>query len=120
MPEQVLDFQGKAPDVLQGAQNPDHSAGIAGVIGTILSVVMTVGVLLLLFYLIMGACNWITSGGNSGKMEEARNQITTALIGMIILASVLALVMFVQYILGIEVLRFTAGPFTTFIPTGVN
>lgn len=126
MPEQVLDFQTKAPDVLQGAQNTNHANGFATLIGTLLSVVMTVGMLLLLFYLIMGAFGWLTSNGDKGKTEEARNKITTAVIGMIILASVLAMVGFVQYVLGIQVLTFgfpnpgpapAPTPYTTYIPT---
>jgi cytochrome bd-type quinol oxidase subunit 2 len=106
MVEQFLDFQNKAPDVLQGAQNTNHATGIASIIGTLLSVTMTVGMLLLLFYLIMGGFAWLTSNGDKGKTEEARNKITTAVIGMLILASVLALVLFIQYILGIQVFTF--------------
>jgi hypothetical protein len=125
MAEQVLDFQTKAPGILQGAQNTNHANGFAGLIGTLLSVVMTVGMLLLLYYLIMGAFAWLTSNGDKGKTEEARNKITTAVIGMIILASVLAMVGFVQYILGIQILTFgipnpgpapAPTPYNTYLP----
>lgn len=101
-----LDFQGKAPTVLPGANPTDHNQGFANLIGTALSVVMVVAMLLLMFYLIMGAIQWITSGGDKGRLEEARGKITTAIIGVVILASVLALVMLVQYILNIDILRF--------------
>lgn len=139
MNEKTLDFQGKAQGTLQGVQGADHARGIANWIGTLLSVVMVAGVLILLYYLIMGAFNWLTSGGDKSKVEEARNKITTAIIGILLLSCVLAIVMFVQYILGIEVLYFGPlnpatnpgptpfpnvptnpgpTPFDTFIPTG--
>jgi hypothetical protein len=39
----------------------------------------------------MGAISWITSGGDKGKIEDARNKITAAVIGILILASAWAL-----------------------------
>lgn len=38
-------------------------------------------------YLMVGAIGWITSGGEKGKLEESRNRIIHALIGIIIVAS---------------------------------
>ena len=58
---------------------------------TIITLVIVVAALLTLFYLIMGAIAWITSGGDKGKVEEARNKITAAVIGLLILAAVWAI-----------------------------
>jgi hypothetical protein len=35
----------------------------------------------------MGGIEWITSGGDKGKTESARNKITAAVIGLVILAA---------------------------------
>jgi quinol-cytochrome oxidoreductase complex cytochrome b subunit len=76
------------------------ASNIGSLINTALNLVMVVALLLVFLYLILGGIQWITSGGDKGKTEEARNKITAAVIGIIILAAAYALVTFVAYILG--------------------
>jgi hypothetical protein len=80
---------------------PGFATDIANVISFALNLVMVVALLLVFLYLILGGIQWITSGGDKGKTEEARNKITSAVIGIIILAASYALVQFVAYILGL-------------------
>lgn len=49
--------------------------------------IITVGGLALLLYLVWGAVEWITAGGDSGKIQKARDKMIQSVIGMIILAS---------------------------------
>jgi len=72
----------------------------------ILSVVMVLGALACLGLIIMGALQWITSGGDKSKAEEARNKITTAIIGLIVLAATIAIFNLVASFLGITVIKF--------------
>ncbi|MBQ6154840.1 hypothetical protein IJJ27_03920 [bacterium] len=60
-------------------------------IKSIVNIVIVVAALLTFFYLVWGAINWITSGGDKGKVEEARNKITAAVIGLLILAATWAI-----------------------------
>jgi hypothetical protein len=39
---------------------------------------------LALFFLIWGGIRWITSGGDKGKVEEARKHIVAAIIGLVV------------------------------------
>ena len=78
---------------------------IGALINSALNLVMIVALLLVFLYLILGGIQWITSGGDKGKTEEARNKITAAVIGIIILAAAYALVQFVSYILGFGTLQ---------------
>ena len=71
---------------------------------SLLNIVLTVGVIAVLLFLIMGGIGWITSGGDKSKTENARNQITSAVIGLVILVSAWAILQFVQTLLDIEVL----------------
>ena len=57
----------------------------------LLSFVMAIGLLLVFMYLIWGGIDWITSGGDKGKTEGARNKITAAVIGLIVLAAAYAI-----------------------------
>lgn len=54
--------------------------------------IITVGGLAVLLYFVWGGIEWITAGGDSGKIEKARNKITQSVIGMIILAGSFAII----------------------------
>jgi len=66
---------------------PGYAANFGNLISFVLRVVLAIGALLVFFYLILGGIEWITSGGDKGKTESARNKITAAVIGLIILAA---------------------------------
>lgn len=55
--------------------------------------------LIALFYLLLGALAWITSGGNKESVDKAREKITAALIGLIVIFVVLAIVAVLEIIL---------------------
>ena len=73
---------------------------LGGVISSILSFVMAIAALLVFMYLIWGGIQWITSGGDKGKTEEARNKITAAVIGLIVLAASYAILLIGLRLLG--------------------
>ncbi len=79
-------------------QPKGYSTDIGVFVGWVLTLVMVIAILLVLLYLVLGGIEWITSGGEKGKTEAARNKITAAVIGIIILASAYALASFVAYI----------------------
>lgn len=88
------------------ATNP--GGGFGAFLGTLLSAVMAIAALMVLLYLMWGAIEWITSGGDKGKLESARNKITQSIIGLIVLAATLAIFMLVQNFLGISVINFSS------------
>ena len=47
--------------------------------------------LLALMFLLLGALSWITSGGNKESVDKARDKITAAILGVIIIVAVLAI-----------------------------
>ncbi|MBQ6449469.1 hypothetical protein IJJ08_01020 [bacterium] len=57
----------------------------------IITLVIVVAALLALYNLIMGAIDYINSGGDKSKTEEARGRIIAAVIGLLVLASVWAI-----------------------------
>ena len=60
---------------------------------------ITIGSLAVIVYFLLGAFTWITSGGDKGKVEEARNKITNAIIGLVLLVSSFVLLSFLSKIL---------------------
>ena len=55
-----------------------------GVISNVLNIAFIIVVLLALGFLIYGGIKWITSGGDKGGVEAARNMIVAALVGLVI------------------------------------
>ena len=80
--------------------SPGYAYDFGKLINNVLSIVMVIALLLVLLYLVLGGIEWITSGGDKGKTESARNKITAAVIGIIILAASYALVSLVALVLG--------------------
>ncbi|KKU83622.1 hypothetical protein A2973_02700 [Candidatus Gottesmanbacteria bacterium RIFCSPLOWO2_01_FULL_49_10] len=76
----------------------DPKAGLVGVTSTVSSIVgvMTVAAgIWFIFQFLVGGFHWITSGGDKAKLHDARERITNAFVGLIIVVggwSILALV----------------------------
>jgi hypothetical protein len=73
---------------------------ISAVVGTLL----IVAALITFVYLILGGIQWITSGGDKAAMEGARNKITHAIVGLVIVGSAWAIMALVQNFLGISII----------------
>ena len=71
-------------------------------IGDILSFAIVIGFILAFFFLLQGAFQWISSGGDEGKVEAARNRITQAIIGLVLLVAVWAIFVFVGDFIGLD------------------
>src|SRR3990167_4802784 len=78
---------------------------ISGLIG----VAMLLAALAVFIYLIWGGFEWITSGGDKAGVENARNKITAALIGLVIVASAWAIMRLVEFFFGITVISGTVS-----------
>jgi hypothetical protein len=94
---------------VSGDLSNSSDRGFGNFLSGILSAIMAVAALMVLLYLIWGAITWITSGGDKGKIETARNRMTQAIVGIIVLAASLAIFMAVQSFLGIKILNFSGG-----------
>lgn len=66
----------------------------------LLTLVIAISALLVFLYLIWGGIDWITSGGDKGKTEQARQKIVAAVIGLIIVAASYAILTLVLNFLG--------------------
>ena len=78
--------------------------GFSQYIYTIVSALMAIALVLVLIFLIWGAFDWITSAGEKGKTESARNKMTGAIAGLFILSSVFVIFTLIQNVFGVEIL----------------
>jgi len=74
---------------------------ISAVVGTLL----VIAALLAFVFLILGGIQWITSGGDKAGMESARNKITHAIVGLIIVGAAWAIMTLVGNFLGISITK---------------
>lgn len=81
-----------------------NSITIAGIISAIIILVLIVAALIFFFMLVWGGIRYITSGGDKGQTEAARNQITAALIGLVIVFAAWAIINLVNLFFGINIL----------------
>ena len=54
--------------------------------------------LLALMFLLLGALSWITSGGNKESVDKARDKITAAILGIIIIVAVLSIIVVLEQV----------------------
>jgi len=60
---------------------------------------ITIGSLAVIVFFLLGAFTWITSGGDKTKVEDARNKITNAIVGLVLLVSSFVLLSFLSKLL---------------------
>jgi hypothetical protein len=96
-----------------GGGSPDDSPKqFAVTISTLWQTIILVGGLAFLLYFLMGGIQWITAGGEKGKIEDARNHITQGLIGLAVLAASYVIIKFIETAIGLNLLNIswpTAG-----------
>lgn len=85
--------------------------GGVGFVGSLLQLIVTVilivGGLYFFFQIVTGGVAWIGSGGDKGKLEEARQKVLHAGIGIVLLFSAFAFIRLIEGVFGIGILSFT-------------
>ncbi|MCL5784435.1 MAG: pilin [Patescibacteria group bacterium] len=84
-------------------QGVNPFTSISQLLTNALIIVFVAAALIVLFMLIIGAFQWITSGGDKEAVGKARGRITNALIGLAILALAFLIVRVVGQVLSINV-----------------
>lgn len=96
-------------DITPGENQTDQGEQVLGqisnIISRVLGVVTIVAFLWFLLQFIVAGFAWLNSGGDSGKLEEARNRIINAGLGLILIVGVMAIMGLVQAFFGIEFLK---------------
>jgi hypothetical protein len=75
---------------------------ITQIVSAALLLILVVAAIIFFFMLVIGGVRWITSGGDKAQTEAARNQITAALIGLVIVFAAWAIANLVEIFFGID------------------
>lgn len=84
--------------------NMPPDAKIGNIIGAIVGFMLLIAAVAAFLFLILGGIQWITSGGDKAGMEAARNRITAAIVGLIIVAASWAVMVLIGQFIGFDIL----------------
>ena len=95
------------PELQNLTNNPVGSTFFSIFIPRLVTLGLIIGVLIFFFILVIGGIKWITSGGDKGQTETARNQITAALVGLVIVFAAWAILQLIKTFFGIDIFSLT-------------
>jgi len=84
-----------------GAQASKFNLG--GIIGTVITIILSLAAVVAFIFLLMGGLQWVLSGGDKEGTEKARKRITASLVGLAIIFSAFAIIYVVQNVFGISI-----------------
>ncbi|MCC6711003.1 MAG: hypothetical protein IT416_01485 [Candidatus Pacebacteria bacterium] len=74
-------------------------------ISNIIGFMTTIGTVFFVIYFVLGAFEWITSGGDKGKTEKARTRMMNGAIGLVIIVASYAILGLLGSFIGIDLLN---------------
>jgi hypothetical protein len=77
----------------------------SGIIRVLVQFALIIGVISFIFMFLLGAFQWITSGGDKDALQKARSRISHALIGLLVLFSLYAVLYLLGAIFGINLVQ---------------
>lgn len=101
------------PRIIGGGKTGDTANYLNGgtalgkLIGQLVGALFIAGFLMAFVFLIMGGFSWITSGGDKTKLEKARDEITNAIMGMVVVAAAWAISVLVANFFGLDLTKLT-------------
>ena len=91
------------PPGLGSGTNEQGAIVIGNLVSAIGGLLFLFAFLLTFLYLLTGGVAWVTSAGDKSKLETARDKITNALVGLVIVAAAYAVFSLVGQFFGLDV-----------------
>lgn len=92
---------------LQPGQNTQFGAlgglTVPNLISALIRLTVVVAAIVFFFILVIGGIRWIASGGDKAQTEAARNQITAALVGLVIVFAAWAIVALINTFFHVDI-----------------
>lgn len=98
----VLDLGVKKSKIQDRIIDPDTPIG--AIVSFAVAAIIVISFLLALIFIVIGAVQWITSGGDKAKVADARNHILAAVIGLVLVVLSFLIVNIVITALGLGTL----------------
>lgn len=108
---QGIDFSKNGGITTPGGYQPvgnsitDSTNAVEKLISNTLVVLTAVAGIAFTIYFLLGGLNWITAGGDKGKIDKAKSMMSNGAIGMIIITISYSIVWIVGKALGLNILQ---------------
>jgi hypothetical protein len=96
--------------LLPMSSDPFGTTFVANIVPALVGLALVVGVVIFFFIFIMGAIQWISSGGDKQGLETARGKISSAIVGLVILFSVFAIIKLIEAFFKITIMTLDISP----------
>lgn len=105
-PSVVQDLFGKvtAPDALKNLVSKDATGtgGIGIFLSNLVRLIYSLAAVVLIFMILWGAFDWMTSAGDKERLQSAQRKIINAIIGIVLFAAAFALISVLSSFTGFE------------------
>lgn len=107
-----------AGNISIGISPADKFSGLYGVtlsslVSGAISLILVAAALVFFFMLVAGGIKWMMAGGDKEKAGEARSQLTSALIGLLIIFAAWAIMNLMSSLFGVNLTELELQKFTT-------
>lgn len=89
---------------LPGLAGSLENITISGIIRGLIQLLIVIAAVVFFFILVIGGIRWIMSGGDKANTEAARNQITAALVGLVIVFAAWAILTLIDAFFGTTII----------------
>jgi len=90
--------------------------GLESIVSTALGILTIVGAILFIVYFFLAGLKWLTAGGDSGKVQKARDEMVQGVLGLIVMVAAYGIIGLVGTILGLDILNPGQTVFTILAP----
>ncbi len=77
-------------NLLQG--DPTGAGGISKFLSNLIALIFSIATIVLIFMILWGAYDWLTSGGDKEKLENAKKKLINAFVGIMLFAIAFAVI----------------------------
>lgn len=82
--------------------DPTGAAGISKFLTNLVALIFSLAAIVLIFMILWGAFDWMTSEGDKEKIARARDKIINAIIGILLFAAAFAIIQILGQFTGFE------------------
>ena len=80
---------------------------VPAIVSGLIKMALVVTAIVFFFILVVGGIKWIASGGDKAQTEAARNRITAALVGLVIVFSAWAILALIKTFFDVDIFSLT-------------
>lgn len=89
----------------KGSEQPsgvNAATNLEKILSNVIGALTLVAALMFIFYFVTGALNWITAGGEQGKIQKARDQMIQGVLGMVVIVIAYSVIGIIGSFLGLK------------------